>query len=111
MTAETTHIKANGPKRGLARLLLVCALGLVLGSTAQAQTDVYLRVYSKTFQRMQVDLYPFDTRGQNGSAAKTSDLITQVLGNDLWMSGFFKVNHKRGDPPATTKAGNSDSDG
>jgi len=63
-----------------------------------AQTDVYLKVYTDTFQRMNLDLYPFKGTPANKDADVFASLITEVLSNDLWMSGFFKVNLKYGTP-------------
>lgn len=83
-------------------LILPC---LFFAVEAIAQTDVYLRVYTKTFQRMEIDLYNFE--GEYGNkAAEMTDLINDVLSNDLWMSGYFKVNKKSG-APQNNKNGNS----
>lgn len=67
-------------------------------NTLLAQTDVYLKVYTKTFQRIEIDLYPF-TGGLDPKSEVLASMIYEVLGNDLWKSGFFTVNKKQGAPP------------
>lgn len=82
-----------------ARQFILCAItALSCTHVASAQSDVYLKVYTKTFQRMEIDLYPFRGISQNTESAAVSDLILQVLENDLWMSGYFHVNRKTGIP-------------
>lgn len=77
--------------------ILILLPGLPFAGEAFAQTDVYLRVYTKTFQRMEIDLYNFE--GEYGpKTTEMIDLINDVLSNDLWMSGYFKVNKKSGVP-------------
>lgn len=85
---------------------LIFLLGITLDG--HSQTDVYLRIYTKTFQRLDIDVYPFTVEG-GADGVNTSEMITSVISNDLWMSGFFKVNVKSGSPPADIRAaaGNS----
>ncbi|MFQ5675611.1 MAG: Tol-Pal system beta propeller repeat protein TolB, partial [bacterium] len=81
--------------------LIVCpSLGL-------AQTDVYLRVYTKTFQRMEIDLFAFAGEPRGGPANDFANLIRDVLSNDLWMSGYFKVNIKSGLPENNARDGHN----
>jgi len=72
-----------------------------LNSTVFPQTDVYLKVYTKTFQRMEIDLYPLSAEVAGKDAGAVSEMITAVLSNDLWMSGYFKVNVQSGAPPTS----------
>lgn len=65
----------------------------------RAQSDVYLKIYARTFQRMVVDLYPFVPETPGLEAEKIARLIPEVLSNDLWISGFFIVNKKTSSPP------------
>lgn len=84
---------------------IILILGILIFSYTNlfSQSDVYLKIYTKTFQRMEIDLYPF-----MGSSDQDSDqitgLITEVLSNDLWMSGYFKVNIKTGMPDREARA-------
>jgi TolB protein len=80
--------------------LLFCLVVLLaaLFSRLFGQTDVYLRAYAKTFQRLTVDLYPFEAESVTEHSVETAALITHVLSNDLWMSGYFQVNIKSGSP-------------
>ncbi len=75
----------------------ILLLNVFFAGEAFTQTDVYLRVYTKTFQRMEIDLYDFE-EASGRKAAEMTDLISEVLSNDLWMSGYFKVNKKSGVP-------------
>jgi TolB protein len=77
-----------------------------LNSSVLPQTDVYLEVYTKTFQRMEIDLYPMNSEIPSRDAAAVSEMITAVLSNDLWMSGYFKVNVQSGVPPAIASGSN-----
>ncbi len=52
---------------------------------------------------MEIDLYPFQQRGAGSTDAGTSELLLEVLSNDLWMSGYFHVNHKTGVPESNGK--------
>ncbi len=70
----------------------------LVNSNIYSQTDVYLKVYQKTFQRMEIDLYPFVGESPKRNSETIAKLITDVLSNDLWMSGYFVVNIKTGDP-------------
>jgi len=80
----------------------------VIALDGYPQTDVYLRIYTKTFQRLDIDVYPFVAEAGGAAGANTSEVITAVISNDLWMSGFFKVNVKSRPPPADVgAAGNS----
>ncbi|MFQ5708777.1 MAG: Tol-Pal system beta propeller repeat protein TolB [bacterium] len=89
----------NPAKTSVARCcVLTTALLLLPTMSAYSQTDVFLKIYTKTFQRMEVDLYPFQSDKQGKDAERLSELITEVLSNDLWMSGFFKVNLQQGTP-------------
>jgi TolB protein len=73
---------------------------------------VYLRIYTKTFQRIDIDVYPFAAEG-GAADGKISEAMASVISNDLWMSGFFsvtdplrgKVNVKSGAPAADGAAG------
>ncbi len=67
-----------------------------------AQSDVYLKAYAKTFQRLAIDLYPMSTETSDNASRTISEMITEVLSNDLWMSGYFKVNVKTGVPEPNT---------
>lgn len=78
--------------------LLFVTLFTFLSSDVSAQTDVYLKVYTKTFQRMNLDLYPFKGNSGKKDAEVFAAIISEVLKNDLWMSGFFKVSLKYGTP-------------
>ncbi|MFQ6113679.1 MAG: Tol-Pal system beta propeller repeat protein TolB [bacterium] len=86
---------------------------IVLASTTTlcSQTDVFLKIYTKTFQRMEVDLYPFVGELSGKDSDAISKLITEALSNDLWMSGFFKVNVKSGTPPDRANDPKARSDG
>ena len=76
-----------------------CFLVLLgLANPVLAQTDVYLKVYTKTFQRMTIDLYPFEGATNGTNSDVLSALITEVLKNDLWMSGYFSVSPRTGQP-------------
>jgi len=76
-----------------------CFLVLLgLANPVLAQTDVYLKVYTKTFQRMTIDLYPFEGATNGTNSDVLSALITEVLKNDLWMSGYFSVSLRTGQP-------------
>ncbi len=86
--------------------MLIAAGVLFAAGAASAQTDVYLRVYTKTFQRMQIDLHPFVGQESGPDAEVLAALITDVLKNDLWMSGYFKVNIQFGAPQRATGASN-----
>lgn len=72
-----------------------------------AQTDVYFEIYAKTFQRMEIDLYTFESESSISQAKQFADLITETLSNDLWMSGYFKVNIKSGVPTSHSRNGNN----
>lgn len=78
-------------------------LALSVAAVAHSQTDVYLRIYTKTFQRLDVDVYPFVAEG--AVSADISNEIAAVISNDLWTSGFFKVNMKSGTPLTDGVAG------
>ncbi|MFQ5863853.1 MAG: Tol-Pal system beta propeller repeat protein TolB [bacterium] len=80
------------------KLALPGLIVLFCATTLCSQTDVFLRIYTKTFQRMEVDVYPFVGTPSGKDSDTISGLITEVLSNDLWMSGFFKVNTKWGLP-------------
>ncbi len=89
----------------------ICPVLILLFATTRSwsQTDVFLKIYTKTFQRMEIDLYPFAGESSTRDLRALSELITEVLSNDLWMSGFFKVNIKSDLPPdKTNKTQNSD---
>lgn len=88
---------------------ILCGVIFVFGIALDgfSQTDVYLRIYTKTFQRMDIDVYPFAAFGGDGT--NISDVISSVISNDLWMSGFFKVNLKSGAPPVDIRAAAGDS--
>ncbi len=84
---------------------LACKFIIILGilifvsvENAFAQTDIYLKVHSQIFQRMEIDLYPFTAETQSMDSEVLAGTITEVLKNDLWMSGYFKVNLKYGAP-------------
>ena len=87
-------------------LILVTAFILVESSTTLSQTDVYLKAFTRTFQRMEIDLYPMEGESLNQDQTSMSELITQVVSNDLWMSGYFKVNIKAGVPPINNNSTN-----
>lgn len=87
----------NYKKRKI-QILTSFLLTLLFLGNALAQTDVYLKIYSKTFQRMEIDLYPF-AGGLDPSSEVLASMIYEVLGTDLWRSGFFTVNKKQGAPP------------
>lgn len=76
--------------------LFITSFLVFLANTSFSQTDVYLKIYTKTFQRMELDLYPFTTDASGADAEVMASLISGVLQNDLWMSGYFKVNLKYG---------------
>ncbi|MFQ5649450.1 MAG: Tol-Pal system beta propeller repeat protein TolB [bacterium] len=86
---------AKGRSTRFALLLTFASIGW---TTAFSQTDVYLKVYARTFQRMEIDLYPFAGERPGTDSDITTALITEVLSHDLWMSGYFKVNRKFGTP-------------
>jgi len=90
------------------RLLGIVLLltSFVSTNAAFSQADVYLKIYSRTFQRMQVDLYPFSSKSSTEDAEVLAALITDVLKNDLWMSGYVKVNLKFGTPGDGVSAAN-----
>ncbi len=88
-----------------ALLLSILLFNLLPDTLAHAQTDVYLRIYEKTFQRMEVDLYPFEGQNRGAGQDVMAATITEVLSNDLWMSGYFKVNVKFGTPEPRTGGG------
>jgi TolB protein len=72
---------------------LVVAL-LITAVPGQTQTDVYLEIYAKTFQRLSIELFPFTTEQPGAAARQNAALIRDVLSNDLWMSGYFRVDVK-----------------
>ncbi|MFQ5604584.1 MAG: Tol-Pal system beta propeller repeat protein TolB [bacterium] len=78
----------------------LCFLGWLISlcPLLHGQTDVYLKIYDKTFQRMEIDLYPLIGETMGRRSEILSGLITEVISNDLWMSGFFKVNLRAGRP-------------
>lgn len=88
-------------------VLTLCTLASLV-RRAGAQTDVYLEIYAKTFQRLEIDIYPFRGAVATRDAQVVSGLITDVLQNDLWMSGYFKVNVRRGQPPVLSSNGRRD---
>ncbi len=90
----------------LKKILRIVALLPILSSSLVAQTDVYLKVYAKTFQRMEIDLYSFQAETANPEARATAELTTSIVSNDLWMSGYFKVNQKTGNPTASNPGSN-----
>ncbi|MFQ5639345.1 MAG: Tol-Pal system beta propeller repeat protein TolB [bacterium] len=90
------------------KVLYLFVIILAANSILHSQTDVYLKAYTKTFQRMEIDLYPI--RAETGDNPTVSRMITEVLSNDLWMSGYFKVNIKSGPPPLLAHNSNGSSD-
>lgn len=86
-------------------LIFLFILLLSVQSVVISQTDVFLKIYTKTFQRIEIDLYPFVQENSGKDSKKIANLITEVLSNDLWMSGFFKVNLMSGEsqPLSTDK--------
>lgn len=86
----------------LTLFLLLIAYLICVTSVVRAQTDVFLKIYTKTFQRMEIDLYPFLRENDNATTKRAADTVTEVLSNDLWMSGFFKVNIRAGVPDFST---------
>lgn len=91
------------------RILLLFAITVPAHSALYSQTDVYLKVYTKTFQRMEIDLYAMIAEGDGAEGPIISQMITEVLSNDLWMSGYFKVNIKSGTPARTSNNADEDS--
>ncbi len=82
--------------------LSLCAASVLLNwDIGRTQTDVYLKAYTKTFQRMAIDLYPLSSPNQSPLETKISKTVTEVLRNDLWMSGYFTVNVRTGSPTLT----------
>ncbi|MFQ5772024.1 MAG: hypothetical protein ACE5HX_15925, partial [bacterium] len=93
------------------RLLFLFTLFLLNTTGVFSQTDVYLKVYQKTFQRMEIDLYPMVGESRGKASEIITGLITEVLRNDLWMSGYFKVNIKAGAPQLQDAASRNSTDG
>jgi TolB protein len=73
------------------RILLILTTFLSVTGKLTAQDDVYLEIYAKTFQRMQIDLYGFQAHDNAPDADKRAMVIQDVLKNDLWMSGYFSI--------------------
>jgi len=87
-------------KRHILLLGLICLLAF--NTQASGQTDVFLEIYAKTFQRLELDLYPLTGEPRGRKAEVLTGLIAEVLQNDLWTSGYFKVNLKSGRSPHAT---------
>jgi len=78
-------------KKNQLLLFLILLIATAFPHTALPQTDVYLKVYKRTFQRMNLALHPFTSKNNGGEADMIRGLIGAVLKNDLWMSGYFNV--------------------
>ncbi len=87
--------------------LLSAMIGWANAAELFAQTDVYLKVYAKTFNRLALDLHPFEAESETDDAPAINELITNVLSNDLWMSGYFQVNVKGSTPEDSSHSSDS----
>jgi len=89
-------------KKSLVWLLFI-TMGMTFSpQSVQSQTDVYLEIYARTFQRLEIDLYPVVGQSVGRDSEVLTGMISEVLKNDLWMSGYFKINLKQGTPPLPT---------
>lgn len=89
--------------------LLSAIIGWANAGELFSQTDVYLKVYAKTFKRLTLDLHPFEAESETDESPAINEIIASVLSNDLWMSGYFQVNVKGSTPEDSGNGSDSNS--
>ncbi|MCU0643311.1 MAG: hypothetical protein MUC94_03535, partial [bacterium] len=95
-------------KSRIVKHLLILAM-MIAFSKLNAQDEVYLKIQSEGFNRINLVVAPFKTEGQIGLTKQIRD----VMINDLTLSGFFQIfdesrndlSSGRGDQNAELKTG------
>ncbi len=73
------------------RLLIIIWLVLPLGVAWAQQPKVYLDIYSPAFRRFPIAITELKDSGSTGDVDQVRKGIVEVLGNDLEISGLFRI--------------------